>query len=220
MAHEMIPTTTGARDVLFVGDVQGCAAELRDLLQASGFDRWRHRLALCGDLINRGPDSVGVLELARRLDAVAVLGNHEVSLIEGRASASLDQVRAQLGRSLDEWLGWLRALPTFVVGGDYILVHAGIAPGKRPEECTREELTEIRTVDGGPPWFDFWRGPETVVFGHWAARGRVDLPLCKGLDTGCVYGGRLTGLWWPRREWVSVPAHRAWFARADDNAPG
>ena len=42
------------------------------------------------------------------------------------------------------------------------------------------------------PWFDFWRGPETVVFGHWATRGRVDLPLCKGLDTGCVYGGRLT----------------------------
>jgi bis(5'-nucleosyl)-tetraphosphatase (symmetrical) len=220
MIREMISTTTDARDVLFVGDVQGCATELRDLLQASGFDRRRHRLALCGDLINRGPDSVGVLELARELDAVAVLGNHEVSLIEGRASPSLDLVRAQLGRSLDEWLGWLRALPTFVVGAGYILVHAGIAPGKRPEECTREELTEIRTVDGGVPWFDFWRGPETVVFGHWATRGRVDLPLCKGLDTGCVYGGRLTGLWWPRREWVSVPAHRAWFVRAGGHAAG
>lgn len=218
MMSEMNSTETERRDVLFVGDVQGCAAELRELLRAARFDRHRHRLALCGDLINRGPDSEGVLELARRLDAMAVLGNHEVSLIEGRASASLDQVRAQLARSLDEWLEWLKARPTFVVGADYILVHAGIAPGKRPEQCTREELTEIRTVDGGRPWFDSWRGPETVIFGHWAARGRVDLPLCKGLDTGCVYGGQLTGLWWPRREWVSVPAQRRWVVRSGDQA--
>jgi len=207
------------REVLFVGDVQGCAAELRDLLQAAGFDRGRHQLALCGDLINRGPDSAGVLELTRRLDAVAVLGNHEVSLLEGRSSATLDQVRAQLGPALDEWLGWLSALPTFHVGDGHILVHAGIAPGKRPEQCTREELTELRMV-GGQPWFDFWRGPETVIFGHWAARGRVDLPLCKGLDTGCVYGGQLTGFWWPRREWVSVPAHRRWAARSGQSAAG
>jgi bis(5'-nucleosyl)-tetraphosphatase (symmetrical) len=202
--------TQGMHEVLFVGDVQGCAAELRDLLQAAGFDRRRHQLALCGDLINRGPDSAGVLELARRFDALTVLGNHEVSLLEGRPSAALDQVRAQLGSSLEEWLRWLDALPTFVAGDGFILVHAGIAPGKRPEQCTRAELTELRTV-GGLPWFDFWRGPETVIFGHWAAQGRVDLPLCKGLDTGCVYGGELTGLWWPRREWVSVPAHRRWF---------
>jgi hypothetical protein len=208
------------RDVLFVGDVQGCAAELRDLLRAAGFHPDRHRLALCGDLINRGPDSAGVLELARRLDALAVLGNHEVSLIEGRASASLDQVRAQLGPSLDEWLEWLKGRPTFVVDGDYILVHAGISPGKRPEQCTQRELTEIRTVAGGRPWFDFWRGPETVIFGHWAARGRVDLPLCKGLDTGCVYGGQLTGLWWPRREWVAVPARRRWAARSGEQGAG
>ena len=79
---------------------------------------------------------------------------------------------------------------------------------------------EIRAVDGGRPWFDFWHGPETVIFGHWAARGRVDLPLCKGLDTGCVYGGRLTGLWWPRREWVSVPAHRRWVDRSSAAGAG
>jgi hypothetical protein len=203
------------RDVLFVGDVQGCAAELRDLLRVAGFDRHRHRLALCGDLINRGPDSAGVLELARRLDALTVIGNHEVALLEGRRSTTLDEVRRQLGSALDEWLAWIESRPTFVLGDGYILVHAGIAPGKRPEQCTREELTELRTVDG-QPWFDFWRGPETVIFGHWAQRGKVDLQLCKGLDTGCVYGGQLTGLWWPRLEWVSVPAHRRYFARGKD----
>ena len=201
------------RDVLFVGDVQGCAAELRDLLEVAGFDPVRHRLALCGDLINRGPDSAGVLELACRLDARTVIGNHEVALLEGERSATLDVVRRQLGASLGQWLAWLESLPLFIREDGYILVHAGIAPGKRPEQCTRSELTEIRTVDGRP-WFDFWPGPETVIFGHWAQRGKVDLPRCKGLDTGCVYGGRLTGLWWPRLEWVSVPARRRWFERA------
>jgi len=200
------------QELLFVGDVQGCAGELRDLLHASGFDRRRHRLAFCGDLINRGPDSAGVLELARSLDALAVLGNHELALLAGKPSPALDEVRAQLGATLGEWLRWLGDLPLFITQDGYILVHAGIAPGKRPEQCTPEELTELRTIDGAP-WFDSWAGPETVVFGHWAARGRVDLPLCMGLDTGCVYGYQLTGLWWPSRRWVSVPAHRAWFVR-------
>jgi hypothetical protein len=200
-------------DILFVGDVQGCAGELQDLLRVAGFDRGRHRLALCGDLVNRGPDSATVLRLARDLDALTVIGNHEVALLDGRRTATLDEVRRQLGSALDEWLAWIASRPLFVHGDGYILVHAGIAPGKRPEQCTREELTELRTV-GGQPWFDFWRGPETVIFGHWAQRGRVDLALCKGLDTGCVYGGRLTGLWWPRLEWVSVPARHRYFARA------
>jgi hypothetical protein len=202
-------------DILFVGDVQGCAAELHDLLLLAGFDRRRHRLALCGDLVNRGPDSVGVLQLARGLDALTVIGNHEVALLEERRTATLDTVRRQLGPALDEWLAWIESWPTFVQGDGYILVHAGIAPGKRPEQCTREELTELRAVDG-QPWFDFWRGPETVIFGHWAQRGRVDLRLCKGLDTGCVYGGELTGLWWPQLDWVSVPARRRYYERAKD----
>lgn len=207
----------GAREVLFVGDVQGCAAELHDLLRAAAFDGHDHRLALCGDLINRGPDSAGVLELARRLDALAVVGNHERALLEGRRTAGLDDVRAQLGPALDEWCRWLGALPAFIRGDGYVLVHAGIAPGKRPEECTLAELTELRAVDGRP-WFESWHGPETVIFGHWAQRGKVDLPLCKGLDTGCVYGGQLTGLWWPRLQWVAVPAHRRWFDRGTGTA--
>lgn len=201
-------------DTLFVGDVQGCALELHDLLDAARFDPARHRLGLCGDLINRGPDSARVLALARRLDALTVIGNHEVALLDDKQTPSLDAVREQLGDSLAGWLRWLKARPLFVHEDGFILVHAGIAPGKRPEDCTREELTEIRTV-AGRPWFDAWHGPETVIFGHWAQRGKVDLPLCKGLDTGCVYGGRLTGLWWPRLEWFSVPARRAWFTRTE-----
>ena len=197
-----------------VGDVQGCHAELVDLLAAARFDRLTHRLALVGDLINRGPDSRGVLELARSYDARVVIGNHEDAFLSGVTGETMDRVRAQLGADLAPWTEWMRALPTYLRVDDgkagAILVHAGIAPGKRPETSTRAELTRIRAVDG-EPWFASWDGPETVIFGHWAKRGKVDLPLAKGLDTGCVYGGKLTGIYWPEAQWVSVPARKTWF---------
>jgi hypothetical protein len=201
-------------ELLVVGDVQGCHQELLDLLAAARFDPARHRLAFVGDLINRGPDSRGVLQVARQHDAYVVVGNHEDALLSGFAGETMGRVRAQLGEELDDWVAWIRTWPTFLRLDDgragVILVHAGIAPGKRPEECTRAELTRIRAVDG-TPWFERWQGPETVIYGHWAKMGKVDRPLTKGLDTGCVYGGQLTGIFWPRGEWVSVPAHRMWF---------
>jgi bis(5'-nucleosyl)-tetraphosphatase (symmetrical) len=201
-------------ELLVVGDVQGCHQELVDLLATAKFDPARHRLAFVGDLINRGPDSKGVLELARRHDARVVVGNHEDALISGLEGETIDRVRAQLGAELPSWVEWIKSWPTFQRLDDgksgLILVHAGIAPGKRPEECTRAELTRIRAVDG-KPWFESWRGPETVIYGHWAKMGKVDRPLAKGLDTGCVYGGQLTGIFWPSGEWVSVPAKKMWF---------
>jgi hypothetical protein len=203
-----------AEPLFVVGDVQGCADELSDLLKAAAIDRAPRRLAFVGDLINRGPDSRRVLEIARDYDARVVVGNHEDSLIGGASDGTMARVRQQLGRDVDHWIAWMRGLPTFLRLDDgaagIILVHAGIAPGKQPEECTRAELTRIRAVDG-KPWFDSWQGPQTVLFGHWAKLGKVDRPLAKGLDTGCVYGGRLTGIFWPEAQWVSVPARRVWF---------
>jgi hypothetical protein len=203
-----------SKELFIVGDVQGCAAELGDLLDKAGFDAATHTLAFAGDLVNRGPDSLGVLRVAREHDALVVVGNHEDGLLGGHKGDTMDRVRHQLGAELDKWLAWIRTWPTFIRRDDgkrgLILVHAGIAPGKRPEECTRAELTRIRAVDG-VPWFERWRGPETVVFGHWAKMGKVDEPLAKGLDTGCVYGGRLTGIFWPSARWVSVPARKMWF---------
>jgi hypothetical protein len=203
-----------AEPLFVVGDVQGCADELSDLLKAAAFDKSRRRLVFVGDLINRGPDSRRVLELARAHDAHVVVGNHEDALLGGASDGTMGRVRAQLGRELERWLDWMRTWPPFLRlddgGSGVIVVHAGIAPGKRPEECTRAQLTRIRAVDG-KPWFQSWRGPETVIFGHWAKLGRVDQPLAKGLDTGCVYGGRLSGIFWPEAQWVSVPARRMWF---------
>src|SRR5260370_9069075 len=122
------------RDTLFVGDVQGCATELRDLLDVAGFDPGGHRLALCGDLINRGPDSAGVLALARRLDALTVLGNHEVALLEGKRTATLDLVRQQLGSALQEWRAPAASRPP-------LLPRGGLHP-RRPAPASRARPRE------------------------------------------------------------------------------
>jgi hypothetical protein len=194
-------------EFFFVGDVQGCHLELVDLLAAAGFDGARHRLAFVGDLINRGPHSRAVLELARAKDALVVRGNHEDGLLSGHSSVTMDRVRADLD---DDWLAWIASWPLYHRGDGWLLVHAGIPPGQTPERADAQDLLTVREV-AGRPWFDSWSGPETAIFGHWATRGRVDLPLAKGLDTGCVYGRRLTGLWWPECRWVSVPARRVWY---------
>ncbi len=118
---------------IFVGDIQGCSAELERLLEVLRFDPARDELHPVGDLVNRGPDSLGVLRLLRRLDAGGVLGNHDRHLL--RVSAGL--ARLKRSDTLDAVLGaadraallaWLRARPLVRAWDDILLVHAGLSP--------------------------------------------------------------------------------------------
>ena len=118
-----------------VGDIQGCGKEFRQLLELVGFDPASDRLWLVGDLVNRGPDSLGVLRLVKSLGeaAITLLGNHDLHLLavaagiaELHRSDTLHDVLQAPDR--DELLLWLRSQRMLHVEGGYVLVHAGLLP--------------------------------------------------------------------------------------------
>ncbi|HNY31858.1 MAG TPA: metallophosphoesterase [Fibrobacteria bacterium] len=197
-----------------MGDVHGCVDELEELLQRfSPVDG--DRLVAVGDLVNKGPDSAGVVDLVRAAGIRCVQGNHEAKLL--RVQAIPEDLRGprdrkfaeRIGPRLEEIAAEVARWPLWLDLGDLLVVHAGLEPGvERLDDMRRDILLTIRTWDGSgqdldsasdPPWFDCVRWPVPVVFGHWAMRGLVDRPDVKGLDTGCVYGRWLTG-WCPQEE--------------------
>jgi bis(5'-nucleosyl)-tetraphosphatase (symmetrical) len=118
-----------------IGDLQGCFDPLELLLERCAFDRTRDRLWFVGDLINRGPKSLETLRFVRDLGdaAVAVLGNHDLSLLmiaAGRGKQHrLDTFHHVLDApDCDELVDWLRQRPMMHVEGDYAMVHAGLLP--------------------------------------------------------------------------------------------
>lgn len=185
---------------IFVGDIQGCLKQLEELLVAVDFAAGVDRLVPVGDMVNKGPDSDGVLDLCMQVQAEPVLGNHDLHwLAKDRCDARHQP--------------WLAAQPIVRIFDDLIAVHAGLHPSwdeAKLGALTEEEVhyaVNVRYCDAsgeqpdadwpppGPPfapWDTFYKGQKRVVFGHWARRRLVQRPNCIGLDTGCVYGGKLT----------------------------
>jgi bis(5'-nucleosyl)-tetraphosphatase (symmetrical) len=254
--------------VYAIGDVQGCADELHELLARLGFDATRDRLWFVGDLVNRGPRSLETLRLVRSLGDAAsvVLGNHDLHLLAIARGGALWRRRDDGLRPILEapdaaiLLDWLQSRPLLHHDAQLgiTLIHAGLPPqwdiataracarevelrlrgenagalfehmyGNEPS-LWREELegwdrlrftinafTRLRVCDvadgrmrlefKGPPatappdsrpWFRIpWRrsAGERLVFGHWSELGYVEESGVLGLDTGCVWGGTLTG---------------------------
>ncbi len=221
---------------IVVGDVHGCRDELESLVRVAGWVRGE-RLVLAGDLVAKGPDSQGVVELARTWGALGVLGNHDAHVLRARdlgagrtSSDGKKKVRPEHQEVADrlgpeDWR-YLADLPLFVRLGpeadgaaDTAVIHAGAVPGVALEEQARDNLIAMRSIDPagqpskrieGTPWAAVWQGPERLIFGHDAVRGLQQHAWATGLDTGCVYGGRLTALVLPERRLISVPAQRTY----------
>ena len=217
-----------ARRTVLVGDVHGCLDELEALLRLVGADPTADEVILVGDLTAKGPDSQGVVQLCRERDLRAVLGNHDAKVLSLAQPNALDapptwSTHQSVADSLRhaDW-AYLQALPLLLElpAENAIVVHGGLLPGVALAEQPRKFLLNLRslTPDGQPstrvkdgvPWASRWPGPEHVVFGHDAVRGLQRHPHATGLDTGCVYGRRLTALVLPERKLVSVPAARTY----------
>lgn len=226
---------------IVVGDVHGCADELEDLLDRLAFASG-DRLIFVGDLVARGPASLRVLDIARATGALIVRGNHEQKLLDYEAARArwirgaptekveIGKIHRDLARELRpiDWV-MLRSSSIWLdlPEHDLRVVHAGIDPAIPFEDQNPITMMRIRTVPTAKKtrvlWGERYIGSPHIVFGHNAAPGLQLHPWATGLDTGCVYGGRLTSLVLAEKQrvpralatrraaLVSVPARRIWF---------
>ncbi|MBN0041713.1 polynucleotide kinase-phosphatase [Cellulosimicrobium cellulans] len=243
-----------------IGDVHGCLDELVALLGELGYavvrdDAGRpvdaahpegRRAIFLGDLVDRGPDSPGVLRLAmgmvRAGHALAVPGNHEHKLVRAlggrdvKVSHGLETTLAQLAEEPEEFRreveSFCRDLVSHLVldDGRLVVAHAGLkesyqgrASGRVRSFALYGDTTGETDEFGLPvryPWADDYRGRATVLYGHTPTPEAewVNNTMC--LDTGCVFGGKLSALRYPEREVVQVPAAREYYAPARPFLPG
>jgi protein phosphatase len=234
-----------------IGDVHGCRRELETLLGQLGYELHRSeqgrpidavhpdgRLAVfVGDLVDRGPDSPGVLRLVMGMvtagNALCVPGNHENKLVRAlrgrqvRVSHGLETTLAQLAEESEEFrqqvVDFCDGLVSHLVldEGRLVVAHAGLKEEYHGRASARVrsfalygDTTGETDEFGLPvryPWANDYRGRAMVLYGHtpnpepeW-----VNNTMC--LDTGCVFGGRLTALRYPEKQLVSVPAEQVWY---------
>lgn len=214
--------------VIIVGDVHGCIQELRSLLDYLKPRPGQDRLIFVGDLVNRGPDSHAVVELARQLRAESTLGNHEARLLRYRQDgdgsqlkpydrATLEQLQAADWAYLEQMVLTIQ-LPEY----DALIVHGGFLPHIPWQQQGADIITRIQVIDergqpakrseapNGTPWENRWDGPPFVIYGHTPRPQVVERRSSIGIDTGCVYGGRLTAYVLPERTLYQVSARRSY----------
>ncbi|MEU9486561.1 polynucleotide kinase-phosphatase [Streptomyces decoyicus] len=240
---------TGPFDI--IGDIHGCRSELETLLGRLGYELVRDALGravdavhpegrtavFVGDLVDRGPDSPGVLRLVMGMvgagHALCVPGNHENKLgryLKGRKvqhthglAETIEQLdkeddgfRAEVGEFIDGLVSHY-----VLDGGGLVVCHAGLpekyhgrTSGRVRSFALYGDTTGETDEFGLPvryPWAEDYRGRAAVVYGHTPTPRASWLNNTLCLDTGCVFGGAMTALRWPEREMVDVPAERVWY---------
>ncbi|USX49292.1 polynucleotide kinase-phosphatase [Lentzea sp. HUAS12] len=245
---------TGPFDVF--GDVHGCRAELEELLVELGYTLVRddegravdavppgdRKAVFVGDLVDRGPDSPGVLRLVMGMvaagHALSVRGNHEEKFVRAMRGHKVT-VRHGLEKSLEQFahepeefrLAATRFCDGLVAhyvldGGNLVVAHAGLperyhgrASAKVRSFALYGDTTGETDAHGLPvrlPWANDYRGSAMVLYGHVLTPEAewVNNTMC--LETGVVFGGKLTALRYPEKELVSVKAHQVWY---ENDAP-
>jgi diadenosine tetraphosphatase ApaH/serine/threonine PP2A family protein phosphatase len=211
-----------AARTIVVGDIHGCYDELEDMLAAVDFGP-DDRLISVGDLITKGPKNREVLDrFMTDRQFSAVIGNHDLALRRKWNGEKLKLKDAQktthkeLKKDKEHYLAYLNSLPFIIDLGTHLVVHAGLRPGVALHSQTTEDMTELRSLGkdraarDGTPWYDAYDGEKVVIFGHWPApeprRGKRAI----GLDTGCVYGKKLTAYIVETEEFKTVPARKTY----------
>jgi polynucleotide kinase-phosphatase len=201
-----------------------------------------------GDLVDRGPMAPEVVELVRTMvtagHALCVPGNHDVKFVRAARGRKV-QLTHGLARTMEQYAlretvyrGELAAAAEFLDRlvshyvldeGRLVVAHAGLteplqgrSSGTVREFCLYGDVTGETDEEGYPvrrDWAVNYRGPAKVVYGHIVVPRAEWVNNTINIDTGCVFGGRLTALRYPEMELVSVPAHRVYVEGRVNFAP-
>ncbi len=207
----------GGPAIYVIGDIHGCLQPLQRLLKKIA-PQAGDEVVFIGDYIDRGPQSREVVEhlLGLSYRCVFLLGNHEKMLLDyldGKEEglflangglATIQSYGGHVTKIPQTHLRFFRDLRPMYETTHYLFVHAGIRPLVPMEQQSMEDLVWIRQE-----FFQFiGRFPKPIVFGHTPLR-QVLLDTDRiGIDTGCVYGGKLTCVKLPDREIIQVPGWR------------
>jgi serine/threonine protein phosphatase 1 len=214
--------------LIAVGDIHGCHHEFSDMLQLLDL-KGGDRVVLLGDIVNRGPDSTKVIDLAKASGCVCLLGNHELRLLKFKRTGDRKYMKEHDLETFDalrpeDW-AYLESMPLTYEEADLntVFVHGGFLPNEPWQRQPAEVVTRIQVVDkegrarkraddpNAPPWADLWGGPPFVVYGHTPRPEIYKLKWSIGIDTGCVMGGYLTAYLLPERRIVQVKARQRYF---------
>lgn len=209
----------------------------------AGMRHPQRRAIFVGDLVDRGPKIVETVTLARRMveagEAFCVPGNHDNKLlrylrghhvqIAHGLNASIAQIEALPEPERAEWIPayeeFIGSLGSHLIldDGRLVVAHAGIRETDQGRDTPRIRAFTLYGIptgehdENGLPirlnWAADYTGAAAVVYGHTPIAEPVWQNNTINIDTGCVFGGRLTALRWPERELVSVPARRVYAVR-------
>lgn len=207
---------------IVIGDIHGCYDELQELLAKLAPDV-ADRVIAVGDLTVKGPQSRAVLDLfAGDSRFRSVIGNQDRALIkhwhtkQTSLTSAQEKTYKEVQTSDDRYLLYLASLPFYLDLKTHVVVHAGLRPGVALEKQAEDDLVELRTLGAdrtsreGTPWYELYKDPAVAIFGHWPAPEPRISNRAIGLDTGCVYGGKLTAYVIETGEFFTVSAARAY----------
>lgn len=222
---------------VIIGDLHGTLEEFDELIKKVEL-KPEDKLILLGDLIDRGPDSLGCVRRAQELKAISLLGNHEIKFITWfRSNKKVYPKFDFYDKFNDDDIEYIHKMPLYLrLNENFVAVHGGFKPHipydqqKRDDCCYRrfvskngeESLTISRIrrekIKDYCFWTKFWTGPDNIIYGH-QVHGLENPKIeeatpnikCYGIDTGCCFGGRLTAFILETQEIVQVKAKQIYY---------
>lgn len=211
-----------------MGDIHGCHQEFSDLISRLTLAK-ADRLVLLGDLVNRGPNSAKVIDLALENRAISLLGNHERRLLKYRRTVDKNVLKDgdldTVALLQDEHWAYLETMALWLEEPELntVLVHGGFLPSEPWQKQTADIVTRIQVVDANgrpakradapdaPAWADLWVGPPFVVYGHTPRSEVYKRKWSLGIDTACVQGGYLTAYELTEKRFFQVKARQRYW---------